>query len=31
MSAPKSSAGIEPGERWVWCYADEVMPGELPE
>jgi len=22
---------IEPGERWVWCYADEVMPGELPE
>lgn len=20
---------IEPGERWVWCYADEVMPGEL--
>lgn len=22
---------IEPGERWVWCYADEVMPGELAE
>jgi uncharacterized UBP type Zn finger protein len=21
---------IEPGERWVWCYADEMMPGELP-
>jgi uncharacterized UBP type Zn finger protein len=21
---------IEPGERWVWCYADNVMPGELP-
>jgi uncharacterized UBP type Zn finger protein len=20
---------IEPGERWVWCYVDEVMPGEL--
>lgn len=20
---------IEPGERWIWCYADEVMPGEL--
>jgi uncharacterized UBP type Zn finger protein len=22
---------IEPGERWVWCYADGIMPGELPE
>ncbi|HEV8630708.1 MAG TPA: UBP-type zinc finger domain-containing protein [Thermoanaerobaculia bacterium] len=21
---------LEPGERWVWCYVDEVMPGELP-
>ena len=21
---------IEPGERWVWCYADEVMAAELP-
>jgi uncharacterized UBP type Zn finger protein len=21
---------LEPGESWVWCYADEVMPGELP-
>jgi uncharacterized UBP type Zn finger protein len=20
---------IEPGETWVWCYADEVMAGEL--
>ena len=20
---------IEPGESWVWCYVDEVMPGEL--
>jgi len=20
---------IEPGESWVWCYADETMPGEL--
>jgi uncharacterized UBP type Zn finger protein len=20
---------IEPGERWVWCYVDEVEPGEL--
>ena len=19
----------EPGESWVWCYADEIMPGEL--
>ncbi|MGZ3174027.1 MAG: UBP-type zinc finger domain-containing protein [Croceibacterium sp.] len=22
---------IEAGERWIWCYADEVVPGELPE
>ena len=21
---------IEPGERWVWCYVDETVPGELP-
>ena len=21
---------IEPGERWVWCYADEVVAAELP-
>jgi uncharacterized UBP type Zn finger protein len=20
---------IEPGENWVWCYADEVIPGEI--
>lgn len=20
---------IEPGERWIWCYVDEVMPGEV--
>lgn len=20
---------IEPGEDWVWCYIDEVAPGEL--
>ena len=20
---------IEPGESWVWCYVDSVMPGEL--
>jgi len=20
---------IEPGERWVWCYIDEMEPGEL--
>jgi uncharacterized UBP type Zn finger protein len=20
---------LEPGETWVWCYVDEVMPGEL--
>ena len=20
---------IEPGERWMWCYVDEVVPGEL--
>jgi hypothetical protein len=21
---------IEPGETWMWCYVDEVSPGELP-
>ncbi len=20
---------IEPGERWIWCYVDQVVPGEL--
>jgi uncharacterized UBP type Zn finger protein len=20
---------IEPGETWIWCYADEIAPGEL--
>ena len=20
---------IEPGEAWVWCYADQLVPGEL--
>ncbi|MEN3296338.1 MAG: hypothetical protein V7642_5591 [Burkholderiales bacterium] len=20
---------VEPGETWVWCYADQVMAGEL--
>jgi uncharacterized UBP type Zn finger protein len=20
---------IEPGESWVWCYVDQIMPGEL--
>src|SRR5437588_11940038 len=20
---------IEPGESWVWCYIDEIIPGEL--
>jgi uncharacterized UBP type Zn finger protein len=20
---------IEPGENWVWCYADEIAPGEI--
>jgi uncharacterized UBP type Zn finger protein len=20
---------IEPGEAWLWCYIDELMPGEL--
>jgi uncharacterized UBP type Zn finger protein len=20
---------IEPGEAWVWCYADQVEPGEV--
>ena len=22
---------IEPGENWVWCYADETVPGEIRE
>jgi uncharacterized UBP type Zn finger protein len=22
---------IEPGERWIWCYVDQVLPGELRE
>jgi uncharacterized UBP type Zn finger protein len=21
---------VEPGESWIWCYVDELMPGELP-
>jgi uncharacterized UBP type Zn finger protein len=20
---------IEPGEAWIWCYVDEIMPAEL--
>jgi uncharacterized UBP type Zn finger protein len=20
----------EPGEAWIWCYVDEIVPGELP-
>jgi len=20
---------IEPGERWMWCYADDLAPGEV--
>lgn len=20
---------IEPGERWIWCYIDEISPGEI--
>lgn len=20
---------LEPGERWVWCYVDEIVPGEI--
>jgi uncharacterized UBP type Zn finger protein len=20
---------IEPGEAWVWCYVDEISPGEI--
>ncbi len=20
---------VEPGEHWVWCYVDEVYPGEM--
>ena len=22
---------IEPGETWIWCYVDELSPGELKE
>jgi uncharacterized UBP type Zn finger protein len=22
---------IEPGERWVWCYVDQTIPGEIRE
>jgi uncharacterized UBP type Zn finger protein len=22
---------IEPGERWVWCYIDDMVAGELPQ
>lgn len=22
---------IEPGERWVWCYVDKAVVGELPQ
>ena len=22
---------IEPGESWVWCYVDEISPGEIRE
>ena len=21
---------LEPGETWIWCYADDMAPGELP-
>ena len=20
---------IEPGERWMWCYVDQISPGEI--
>jgi len=20
---------IEPGERWLWCYVDQISPGQL--
>lgn len=22
---------LEPGESWIWCYADDVMAGEIEE
>jgi uncharacterized UBP type Zn finger protein len=22
---------IEPGERWIWCFVDQMVPGELAE
>ena len=27
----RSVRSIEPGESWVWCYADEVEAGEIRE
>src|SRR5271167_1706498 len=21
---------VEPGEGWIWCFVDEIVPGELP-
>jgi uncharacterized UBP type Zn finger protein len=26
---PLIMRSIEPGESWIWCYVDEVVPGEL--
>jgi len=23
------SRSIEPGEAWIWCYVDELSPGEI--
>ena len=31
QTAHPLARSIEPGERWIWCYADEVVAGELPE
>lgn len=22
---------VEPGEAWMWCFVDEIVPGELPD
>lgn len=21
---------IEPGEAWIWCFVDQIVPGEIP-
>jgi uncharacterized UBP type Zn finger protein len=28
-SAHPLGRSIEPGEAWIWCYVDQLVPGEL--